>query len=172
MQLSLKKHNFKTEEKHLSLYQVLDLAVFKGRTIEAGWQDTISETVVRELASGHNSSEDHDWSSGQLMSNVKSCLGGRKVNYYNLKKNSLERRSCTALRGSELMVNLFIPLSMDNCLLVSFTHNLYSQCMLDTFWHFMCLLWPFQFLVATWNISIFLIDRNTAFYVLCVNLQF
>lgn len=35
LELSLKKHNFKTEEKELSLYILPDLAVFEGRPMEA-----------------------------------------------------------------------------------------------------------------------------------------
>lgn len=79
--MSLKKRNFKTEEKELSLYILPDLAVFEGRPMEASWQPgEMVEKALRESSSGYNSSEDHDWNLSQLIFEVKSSLGGGEVN--------------------------------------------------------------------------------------------
>lgn len=45
--------------------------------MEASWQPgEMVEKALRELASGYNSSEDHDWNLSQLTSEEKSSLGG------------------------------------------------------------------------------------------------
>lgn len=85
--------------------------------------------------------------------------------------SSVEGKSCNALRDSEVMVNLIIPLTVDNSLSASFTQNLSSQPVLHTFWQFSG---PYGFLVSSCilDISIFLIESITTFYILSDSLLF
>lgn len=117
------------------------------------------------------------------MYNVKSYLEGMEggdVNQYNQKKNSLERikdknslgrESCTGLRDSEVMVNLLIPLCVDNSPSSNFTHDHSPQSVLHTFDSSVVLM-AFPISSCILDISIFLIKSNTTFYILSVNLLF